>query len=98
MQVKLDLSSISGFNIKNGQSQAQIVKHPSWSLDGDENLPLEESNHSIEDDDFEETQESMNKCEPECPQPCLNAGWCIAPGECRCTEGFFGEQCEFSKF
>lgn len=33
------------------------------------------------------------QCLPVCSRPCLNGGWCLAPETCRCTEGFYGDQC-----
>ncbi|XP_047736934.1 uncharacterized protein LOC108668644 [Hyalella azteca] len=32
-------------------------------------------------------------CLPVCSPPCLNGGWCAAPGTCTCTEGFYGDMC-----
>ena len=36
-------------------------------------------------------------CLPVCAKPCLNGGWCNAPENCLCTEGFTGDQCQFRK-
>ena len=28
-----------------------------------------------------------------CEQPCENGGWCIAPNQCQCPNGFTGTSC-----
>ncbi|CAD7081728.1 unnamed protein product [Hermetia illucens] len=39
----------------------------------------------------------ITDCEPICGPPCENNGICIAPGECRCPENYFGPRCEIRK-
>ena len=34
-------------------------------------------------------------CQPYCTHSCQNGGICVAPDECRCTEFFHGEVCQY---
>ena len=51
-------------------------------------IPVDETNINVSGDDH---------CRPYCSRPCLNGGWCVGPGLCKCAEGFLGSQCERSE-